>query len=272
MNAHASARDGMISSVAVSRYVDSDGVRLHALDYGEGGPPVLVLPGITSPAATWEFAALELARDQRVVVLDQRGRGNSDTPRRGYGLPEYAADAAAVIRALDLEGVIVLGHSLGARVAARLELDEPELIGDSLLVDPPLTGPGRGPYPYALSFYVDAIRRARDGMTVDELRALQPGWSDEQLQIRIDWLGTCDERAVEETYRNFTSEDFIPLWRRLESPLLIRGERSTVVTEEGVAELRVENPHAEIITVPGAGHMIAWENLEGFLEAVLPWL
>jgi N-formylmaleamate deformylase len=262
----------MISSVGVSRYVDSDGVRLHALDYGEGGPPVLVLPGITSPAATWEFAAVELARDQRVVVLDQRGRGNSDTPRHGYGLADYAGDAAAVIRSLGLDGVIVLGHSLGARVAAFLELDEPDLVADSLLVDPPLTGPSRGPYPYPLSYYIDTIRRVRDGMTVDEMRAIQPGWSDEQLQTRIDWLGTCDERAVEETYRNFTAEDFIPMWRRLESPLLIRGDRTTVVTEEGAAELRLENPHGEIITVPGAGHMIAWDNLDGFLEAVLPWL
>jgi N-formylmaleamate deformylase len=262
----------MISTVGEPRYVESDGVRLHALDYGEGGPPVLVLPGITSPAATWEFAALELSRDQRVVVLDQRGRGRSDTPRHGYGLAQYAADAAAVIRALDLQEVIVLGHSLGARIAAYLELDQPDLIGDSLLVDPPLTGPGRGPYPYPLSYYVDTIRRARDGMTVDEMRAIQPGWTDEQLRTRIEWLGTCDERAVEETYRNFTTEDFIPLWRRLESPLLIRGERSTVVTEQGVAELRLENARGEIITVPAAGHMIAWDNLDGFLDAVLPWL
>ena len=53
-----------------------------------------------------------------MLVLDVRGRGLSDTPADGFTLPEYAGDVAAVIDELELEPPVVLGHSMGARIAA----------------------------------------------------------------------------------------------------------------------------------------------------------
>src|SRR5690606_7834786 len=101
-----------------SRFVQANGLRHHLLEYGpKDATPVLILPGITSPAPTWEFVARELADDYRVFTADIRGRGLSDTPPSGYTLPDYAADAAGVIEALGLDRPIVLGHSMGARIA-----------------------------------------------------------------------------------------------------------------------------------------------------------
>ena len=60
-------------------YYRSGDVRLHYLAYGEG-PPVVVVPGITSPAITWGFVAEQLADEYRLLVLDVRGRGLSDKP------------------------------------------------------------------------------------------------------------------------------------------------------------------------------------------------
>ena len=91
--------------------VEVDGVGLHYLEYGDGDPVVVVLPGITSPAITWEFVAERLAADGgRVVVPDIRGRGLSDAPETGYALTDYVADAVGLIRALGLERPVVLGH------------------------------------------------------------------------------------------------------------------------------------------------------------------
>jgi N-formylmaleamate deformylase len=256
-----------------SRFVRANGLFLHVRRYGSG-PDVLVLPGITSPAATWDFAARRLAAGRRVWVLDLRGRGLSGAAGAGsgYRLADYAGDAAGVIAELGLQRPALLGHSVGARAAAALALGAPDRVGPVILVEPPLSGPGRAPYPLALDFYLEAIRRARAGRVTSHLRRLEPHWPDERLRDRARWLATCDERAVAESHANLDREDFLGLWRRLEGPALIHGGRSPVVTADGVAELRRTNPSARLIAVPDAGHMVPWDDLEGFLSAVDPLL
>jgi N-formylmaleamate deformylase len=253
-----------------SRVVERGPTRLNALCFGSGGPALLVLPGITSPAAVWDFVAEPLARDHMVCVLDLRGRGRSSTPHDArYTLAEYSADAAAVIEALELERPTVVGHSLGARILAALASDRPDLVGAATLVDPPLCGPGRPPYPTPLEFYLDAIAAARAwGGDVERIRRDHPGWSERQLRARAKWLPSCDERAVTKTYRHFHDEDFMALWDMLAAPTLIVGSRSAVVPPDGVAELRARNPRARVIAVEGAGHMVPWDQPERFLVAL----
>lgn len=245
----------------VSTFVMSGALRLHVLQLGEPErAPLLILPGITSPAATWEFAAQPLAARLRrtAYVLDLRGRGRSDTPPSGYALTDYAADAAAAIEQLGLDRPAILGHSLGARIGARLALDHPDLVGPLLLVDPPLSGPGRAPYPLPLDFYLDALR---DGPRPE------PGWDPARVAERAEWLPTCDERAIAETHRHFHDEDFHALWDRLTAPTLIHGGESPV-TRDGIEELAQRNPSARLIAVPGAGHMIPWTDLDAFVDVV----
>ncbi len=242
---------------------------LRVLSFGDAGDDLLVLPGITSPAAVWGFVARPLAVGRRVHVLDLRGRGESPpAPSGRYGLGDYAADAAAVIQGLGLVRPTVLGHSLGARIAAALAVAHPGLVGRSLLADPPLTGPGRPPYPLPLDFYLDGIRQARAGLTLEQARALEPTWDDGQVLDRARWLGTCDELAIRRTWEHFHDEDFLGLWERLAEPLLIHGGASPVVPADGVAELLARNRSATALAVPGAGHMIPWNDLSGFLDVV----
>lgn len=233
----------------------------------------MLLPGITSPAAVWDFVAEPLAAARTIHVLDLRGRGRSEAAPDGrYGLADYADDAARAIDALALERPTVVGHSLGARIAGALAVDHPDLTGPLVLVDPPLSGPGRAPYPYPLDFYLDGIEAARAGLDVNVLRRDLPGWTDRQLHARATWLGTCDPRAVAETHRNFQAEDFFPIWDRLIAPTLITGSASPVVDADGLAELQSRNPTAVSVVVEGAGHMVPWERPAEFvavLEAAL---
>ena len=259
---------------AESRYVDAGPLRLHVLDYGGDGVPVVVLPGITSPVITQDFFVRELVPDLRPVVVDLRGRGMSGTPGDGaYTLRDYAEDTAAVVRALELERPLLLGHSLGARIAAAFAVEHPDLAGELILVDPPLRGPGRAPYPMTEQAFVDQLREARAGTTPDEIRRYFPRWPEAELELRARWLPTCDEQAVVATHRGFESEDFFALWRRLPgAPVLIRGGDSPVVTEDGARELAEALPAATIVTVPGAGHMVPWDQFGGFLAALRPHL
>jgi N-formylmaleamate deformylase len=101
------------------------------------------------------------------------------------------------------------------------------------------------------------------------MRRYFPTWTDEQLQLRAEWLPTCDETAIVETYRNFHEEDFFAYWKRLRSPtLFLYGEESPMVPDAAIEEVAAANPKAEIVGIPDAGHMIPWDNLQRFLAEV----
>lgn len=257
--------------------VQANGLRHHVLTYGQaGGPDLLVLPGITSPAATADFLGVLFAEmGYRVTVPDLRGRGGTDRPPTGsYRLTDYAADVAALVAALELRTPTVLGHSLGARIAAAYAvLHAPDDHGQLILVDPPTSGPGRGPYPTSRDAFLEQLQQAQRGTHADEVRRFYPTWPERELQIRADVLATCDETAVLETHAGFESEDFFPYWRKLTGPVvLVRGGDSPVVPPAAAEDLHREQPGFDIVTVPGAGHMVPWDNLPGFLDAVRPYL
>ncbi|MEG2269582.1 MAG: alpha/beta hydrolase, partial [Acinetobacter sp.] len=70
-----------------------NGVRIHYLRYGGKGHPLILIPGITSPAITWEFVAERLGQVFDTYVLDVRGRGlSSSGPEHDYGTDVCAQD------------------------------------------------------------------------------------------------------------------------------------------------------------------------------------
>ena len=257
-----------------SRYIQCGPTRLHILEFGAGEETLLVLPGITSPAATWAFVAERLAREQRVIVWDARGRGFSDHPPVGYTLEDYAADLGLLISALGLRRPALLGHSMGARILMYFAARHPDLTGPVIIADPPMMGPDRPPYPTALVGFMNELRKARVGeLTLDELAHLWPTWDEQRLRERREWLPTCGEDAVSQTYLELEQDDILLSWRKLRGPLLlVRGSESKAITAQDEAELRSENPAARCAAVADAGHMIPYDNLEAFLDIVRQFL
>ena len=101
--------------------VDSGGVRIHVEVTGpENGQPVLLLHGFPDSGRLWNRQATALAKaGYRVIVPDQRGYGRSDKPDDidSYNLLFLAADAGAVLDALDVGRAHIVGHDWGAAVA-----------------------------------------------------------------------------------------------------------------------------------------------------------
>jgi N-formylmaleamate deformylase len=156
---------------------------------------------------------------------------------------------------------------MGARIAAAFGVLNADVSGPLVIVDPPLTGPGRPEYATSLEAFMEQLEKARAGATVDDLRPYFPTWDDEQLRLRAEWLPTCDETAVRETWLNFHTEDLFEYLRALRPPaLFMYGGESPAVSAEGADEVREANPELEIACIPGAGHMIPWDNLEEFLS------
>jgi N-formylmaleamate deformylase len=152
-------------------------------------------------------------------------------------------------------------------VAIRAATRDARRIDRLLLVDPPVSGPGRRTYPVPLPWYVDSIQMAIKGVTADELRPYAPTWTDEQLQLRAEWLHTCSEEAVIQAHAGFHSDDIHADLAQLRTPgLLMTAGRGGVVLAEDLAEIETLAPSLLQCTVSDAGHMIPWDDEVDFFR------
>ena len=249
--------------------VHANGIRQHLICYEGKGPDLLVVPGITSPAITWGFVAERLSEHYNVHVLDVRGRGLSQAGELDYSLEAMAKDVVALVNTDYFNKPIVLGHSMGARTAIRAAAKSPDSFAGLLLVDPPVSGPGRRAYPSPWPWYEDSIVMAQAGCSAEQMKDFCPTWSQEQLSLRAEWLHTCQLDAIDAAYKGFHTDDIHKDIQRLTLPLrLVVAGGGPVISAHDTKEILELAPHIEVRTVEGAGHMIPWDDLEGFLSAV----
>lgn len=251
--------------------VHANGIRQHYLRYGGQGPVLLLIPGITSPAITWGFVAERLGERYDVYVLDARGRGLSSTgPELDYGTDACADDIPAFAAALGLASYHVLGHSMGARFALRAATRHPEApIGKLVLVDPPVSGPGRREYPGKLPWYLDSIAESLKGMDAEAMRAYCPTWTEQQRQLRAEWLPTCYAPAIQRAYDDFHTVDIHQDLPKAAHPtLLMVAGKGGVISADDEAEITALKPGISIRRVENAGHMIPWDDFDGFFTAL----
>lgn len=254
--------------------VQANGIRQHYLRYGGKGPALILIPGITSPAITWGFVAERLGEHFDTYVLDVRGRGlSSSGPELDYSAETCAHDIGAFAKAMKLDRYHLLGHSMGARFAVRSAVLHPAGVDRVVLIDPPVSGPGRREYPSKLPWYVDSIRQSLLGMDAEAMRVFCATWTDEQLQLRAEWLHTCYEPAIVRAFNDFHEVDFHQDLPRLGAPaLLMIAGRGGVITPEDEAEILALQPNIRTVHVENAGHMIPWDDLEGFFSAFADFL
>jgi len=260
------------------RHITTNGIRLHYIDLVPQGripaETIILVPGITSPAITWEFVGERLAVSSRVVILDNRGRGlSSGGTELTYGLVDYARDTAGLVEQLDIKSPVILGHSMGARIAFKFGAMFPDLVGKIIAADPPVTGPGRRPYPIPLEWYLEGIDASARGEAEDTSSPILKNWNDGQLSLRAEWLPTCDKAAIAGSHASFHEEDVHSLLPKIECPvLLLYAENGNTVLDEDAKEIVGAIPNCSAIKIEKAGHMIPWDDLDGFVSATESFL
>jgi pimeloyl-ACP methyl ester carboxylesterase len=111
------------------------GVRLHALEWGEGGEPLVLLPGLGQSANVYRELGPALAAGRRVAALTPRGHGESATPPAGYAVADFAAELRGALDALGMERAALVAHSASGAVATRLAADHPARVERIVLLD-----------------------------------------------------------------------------------------------------------------------------------------
>lgn len=272
--------------------VPVDGGELTAGIWGERGPVVLAIHGITGSHLAWPLVAERLAGHARLVAVDLRGRGGSSTLPGPYGMVAHAADCVAVLDALGAEDADVVGHSMGGFVALVLGDRYPDRIRRILLVDggPPLRLPeGVDPETKLASAIGPAAKRlemrfADRAEHFDFWRA-HPAfkeWTETKAAyVDYDLVGTEPElrsRVSVDAVRDdsidiYTGDALIGAWERLRRPTtMLRAERGML--DEPTPFYADPGPIAARIpvrTVPGVNHytIVLSENGAAVIAAAL---
>ncbi|MFO1270220.1 MAG: alpha/beta hydrolase [Rubrivivax sp.] len=261
---------------ATSRFVQLPGLRQHLLDW-PGGPglPVLLLHPNRTNARVWDFVVEHSALPNRFIAPDARGHGLSDYPAQGYRYEHYLADLRALLDALALPRVHVVGAATGGNLALLLASKDPGRVASVTVVDPGLS------LDPALSAAVrEQMLREFRFPTLAEARARMPfseRWSEPMKDhySRHSFRPLDDGGAVEWHYHPpgvVETEHLLeaPLWDRLRvrcPTLAIRGAGSAVFPRANMEHLcaLIEGARGAEIE---ADHRVSQDNPEG-LAALL---
>ncbi|MFJ7206708.1 alpha/beta fold hydrolase [Streptomyces sp. NPDC098789] len=245
--------------------VEVAGRALRYTDFGGPGEPLLALHAHFMEGRTFAGLARELAPRWRVIAPDQRGHGDSDRAPE-YSREGYVADAAAVLEHLMLGPAVVLGHSLGGVNAYQLAARRPELVRAVVVEDVGAVVDDD------LSFVLGWPRRA-DGR--EELLAglgSAAGFLEDSVREYEDGWGLAFEAQDVVASGEAIRGDHWADWLAVRQPtLLVRGDRSTVLSAGHAREMAARRPGVRLVELP-AGHGVHTEDPKGFTAAVAEFL
>ncbi|MAJ58727.1 MAG: hypothetical protein CBC48_01445 [bacterium TMED88] len=253
------------------------GIKLHMLKWGPPETePVILLHGGGANAHWWDHLAPRWADDNRLIALDFRGHGDSDSPDT-LQVGAFNLDLEALCDRLGESQVTLIGHSMGAHVALD-HASRSERVRGLALVDPARGGPKRSRRAARLAL---ALRRnyPSEKEAIERFRFVPSAeHCDEALRRSI-----AIQSVRAETGGRFGFK-FDPRWfgvpgrpppdcSAVRCPtLVIRGEESSILSAEGAQELCTELPESHLETVPGAGHHVLLDQPDAFSAIVKGWL
>ena len=258
------------------------GLRLHVTRTGGGGPPLVVLHGVTDDGLCWTALAEQLQGAYDVLMVDARGHGRSSAPDAGYGPSEQAADVAGALDALGLEGALVLGHSMGAGTALALAALYRHLPRAILLEDPPPWWVRQDVTPEDLARReervagVEAMKRKTHAQLLAEQRRDARTWTDAEIVRWAESKQRCSPQRRGRLPPGATATSAGPSSFRASparsccSPA--SPERGALVTTDDAAALRALVPQTEVAHIPGGGHSIRHDQPQAYLAAVRAFL
>ena len=111
------------------------GVRLHYLDFGGSGPPLVFLAGLGNTAHAFDDFAPAFTDRFHVIAITRRGFGESDHPDSGYDVQRLVADLTAVLDSLHLRRVSIVGHSIAGEEMTRFAATYPSRVAKLVYLD-----------------------------------------------------------------------------------------------------------------------------------------
>jgi pimeloyl-ACP methyl ester carboxylesterase len=278
-------------SLPTSSFVDVNGIRLHTLDWGAAGEPIVVLHATGFLGRIYRPLAERLRAIGHVYSYDQRGHGDSDAaPDGNYDWTLTMKDLEGFISKMGWQRVRAIGHSAGATAIGGLAAERPDLISRAVLVEPVIfespTAPELG---WRNPFIERTLKRKRVFESVDAMMSNfehKPPYDTWRRDILRDYckFGTrptpdgkrelkCSPEIEARLYE--TASEFDGLGRILacKQPLLIMfGERSDSLGVTLSGKIASQLKTAQVIDVPDTGHFMPMEVPEYVADQAVKFL
>jgi pimeloyl-ACP methyl ester carboxylesterase len=265
-------------SEPASSFVNVNGIRMHTLDWGGDGPPIVIVHATGFLGRIYRPLAEPLRAIGHVYSYDQRGHGDSSAPADGdYSWDSTMRDLEGFITSMGWSGVRTVGHSAGATAIGGLACERPDLISRAVLVEPVIfespTAPELG---WRDPFVKRTLKRRRIFDSVEAMYSSfhnKPPYNTWDKQMVRDYCqfgtrptsdGRRELKCAPEVEAKFyeTARDFDGLGRilRCTAPLLImfgaREDSLGAVLSEKVAK---QLKNGRVIDVADAGHFMPME-------------
>ncbi|PLT35946.1 alpha/beta fold hydrolase [Bacillus sp. V5-8f] len=257
-------------------WVNGINAKIHLIAKGDPtGIPVIFLPGISSYSLSFKKVLSLIPDKYYSLSMDNRGRGLSDSPKEGYLLKDYTDDLLNVVNALvnNPNPPILVGHSMGARIAAAFGSRYSSLISGMVLIDPPINGPGqREVYPNPLSMFLQQ-KEAVDQGEMDVFGSFFPTFTKEQIAERAEEYRNNSIQAIVESYHSLLKEPFQVYVKMVTAPaLLMAAELGDTIRENELEVLKRLNPQMQVERIKGVGHMVYKEAPEQTTDLILSFI
>ena len=244
------------------------------------GEPVLLLMGLGGDHHGWALQRRDLARNYRLILLDNRDAGGSDEAAGTYGLTEMAADALGVLDGLGIDRFHVVGASMGGAIAQHLALSAPGRVATLVLAST------WGRTDAFLGAVLRGWRRLVEQLTAEEFLAVQAPWvfthrffaapAPEVLAVQAELRQRGGIRSVRAYQRQIDAclgHDVLDLVPLLRTPTLVLAGEDDILTPPRYARaIAAALPSAEVTLVPAGGHACFLESARPFTERVLRFL
>jgi pimeloyl-ACP methyl ester carboxylesterase len=240
------------------------------------GRPLLLVPGIPAIASDWAPLAERLSDSRRVISYDNRGSGSSQTTPAPYTTAQLAADAVALLDALEVERANVFGMSLGGMIAQELALGWPERV-DRLVLGCTHCGLKHAARPEreaGIAFAMETDDWA------ERMRTLAPfafaAGVDDELVSRFVEKKTADVQPPEgyrgqiEAVLTHDTHDRLPEIQA--ATLIVTGDGDRVIPGASSEVLHERIPGARLEVVAGAGHLFFIERADASVALLREFL
>jgi pimeloyl-ACP methyl ester carboxylesterase len=242
------------------------------------GKPLIILHGVFGNSDNWLTISKKIAERYDVFLLDQRNHGQSPHSEV-FDYQSMTDDLLEFIETHQLEEPIIVGHSMGGKVAMNFALQNPQKVSRLVVVDIA---------PRAYPPHHDAILKGLKNMPLATLTSRKE--ADDQLALYVSELSTR-QFLLKNLYRTeegqFAWRINLPVIDRqmpvilgsitsnttFEKPtLFMGGELSKYIQPQDHEQIRALFPNVSIRFVKGAGHWVQAEKPEGFLEELFHFL
>ncbi len=263
------------------------GTEFHHSVRGQGSP-LLLVAGTGYPGATWLLPELvdRLAERHTVLTFDHRGTGGTPGDDQPYSTRRFAADAAELLRVLDVGPAHVVGHSMGGRVAQWMALDAPELLRSLVLAATGSGGTGNPDQPAGLPLdpMVAMVEHGYRGYMERHIAAtfFTPDFAATSPE-RVAWLVDAfwDHRPSLRDYLKHMSarqdHDMSSRLAQIRVPALVlvgdadvrRGPTGSHLEQSQYLAEHI--PGATLQLLPGLSHGLFWQDPHAAVRAVVSW-